>query len=188
VNIIFVLDISRSMLAEDITPNRLESAKSTLASFLSRERGNRVGLIVFAGKPFTTAPLSYDYGALRTIIRSLSVNYILQDIDGLSGTAFGDALLIAGEMFGSGTSASGNIIIALTDGRANTGIDPLLASQLLRESGIRVFPIGIGSTSGTTLFVTNQDGKREYFRDSTGSPLIADLDEATLEKVAEITG
>lgn len=156
IDIVFVLDISRSMLAEDITPNRIEKAKTTLSNFLEEERQDRIGLVIFAGKPFITSPLSYEYGALSQIIDGFSVDSILQDIPGLSGTAFGEALLIAGDMFGTGVSNSGShMIIALTDGRANIGIDPIISAKHLAERGVRVDVIGIGSVSGTLLYTTN---------------------------------
>lgn len=189
-NIVFVLDISRSMLAEDIYPNRLEGAKTVIIDFLLREYSNRIWLVVFAGKPFTTVPLSYDYKVVIEMVKNVSLSFIRQDIPWLSGTALWDALLIAGELLEwDGTwSQDDKTIVVLTDGQANIGIHPVLSAKLLKEKEIRVFTVGLGNISGSLLYTTNSMWIREYFRDAWWNPLHADLDERMLKTVSEITG
>lgn len=190
IDIQIVLDISRSMLAEDIPPNRMSVAKNTIVQFLDQQNVDRVWIVIFAGKPFTTAPLSFDSSILTQLLTPVSVDMILQSIPWLAGTAIGDALLIAGDNFSSGSTEweREKLIIILTDGRANIGISPIIAAKLLREKNIRTFVIGIGSASGTLLYTTNALGKREYFRDENGEPIRADLDEPMMREIARLTG
>ena len=190
IDIQLVLDISRSMLAEDITPNRLTVAKDTIVWFLEKNKSDRIGLVIFAGKPFTVSPLSFDISIVKRLLEGVSVGTILQTIPWLAGTSIGDALLVAGENFGSWYSSLDRerVIILMTDGRANIGVSPILVAKLLREKHIRTYVIGIGSASGTELYTTDNAGNREYFRDATGVPLRADFDEPMMREIARITG
>jgi len=124
-NIVIVLDISRSMLAEDIIPNRIESAKNTIHTFLTERKNDVIAFIAFAGKPFLISPFSDDYTGLAEIVKNMTPYFIRQENPGLSGTAIGDALLLA-NMTLSGRTGEKSIIF-ITDGRTNIGIDPYIA-------------------------------------------------------------
>jgi Ca-activated chloride channel family protein len=118
-----VVDISKSMLAEDITPNRIEAAKKTIDTFLSKIETDRVGIILFAGKPFASVPLTFDYDAVRNILSEVNTDNINQTIPGLSGTAIGDAILSATDTLKrnekNDEKERTKTIILLTDGEAN---------------------------------------------------------------------
>ena len=95
IDIMLVLDLSKSMLAEDVVPNRIQAGKKVLEGFIARRNEDRIGLIGFAGKPFILSPLTFDHDAISTIVDRTTVDTIKQEIPGLSGTAIGDALLLA---------------------------------------------------------------------------------------------
>ena len=131
-DIMIVFDISLSMLAEDISPSRLAVAKSMVRDFIAERRGDRIGLIIFAGKPFVSVPFSTDYSGISSIVSGLSPDLIRQDLPGLSGTNIGDALLLANMAY-SGSRSPARSIILLTDGRANIGIDPMISASDSRD-------------------------------------------------------
>lgn len=185
-DIMFVFDISLSMLAEDIKPSRIEVAKTVVKNFISSRKNDRIGLIIFAGKPFVSIPFSTDYSGITSIVSWISPYFIRQDLPGLSGTNIWDAILLA-NMAHSGWKSPEKSIILLTDGRANVGIDPIIAWQESKEFNIKVYTIGIWSLSGSDLFYTDNSGKKTYFYNENGSKLQADLDEPMMKKIAETT-
>lgn len=95
IDIAIVFDISKSMLAEDIKPNRIEAAKKVMGDFVGRFTSDRLAIVLFAGKPFLSTPLTFDYTALVDAVEQMTTDSIRQDIPGLSGTAMGDGLLVA---------------------------------------------------------------------------------------------
>ena len=185
-NILIVLDISRSMLAEDISPSRIESAKETIKTFL-RDRDNDIfGMIVFAGKPIISFPFSSDTSGISAMISSITPASIRQDLPWLSGTAIGDALLIANSTLSGMTDKSS--IILITDGRANVGIDPLISARETAWLGIKVFTMEIWGTSEQVLFYTDPyTQKRIILEDENWEPLRSDIDEPLLQNIANIT-
>lgn len=185
-NILIVLDISRSMLAEDIAPSRIESAKETINTFLQDRRNDVFGMIVFAGKPIVSIPFSSDTSGISAVISGITPASIRQDLPWLSGTAIGDALLIANSTL-SGMIEKSSIIL-ITDGRANVGIDPLIAAHETAWLGIPVFTIAIWGTSDQILTYTDPyTQKRITLEDEKWEPLKSDIDEALLREIAEIT-
>jgi Ca-activated chloride channel family protein len=186
-DIMIVFDISLSMLAEDISPSRITVARSVVRDFVSERRSDRIGLIIFAGKPFVSVPFSTDTSGISSIVSGLSPDLIRQDLPGLSGTNIGDALLLA-NMAHSGSQSQSRSIILLTDGRANIGIDPILSAQESRDQDIRIYTVGIGSLSGAELSYTDSWGARQYFSDGSGGRLRSDLDEGMMRQLADITG
>lgn len=205
IDIAIVFDISKSMLAEDIKPNRIEAAKKVMSGFVGSFTSDRLAIVLFAGKPFLSTPLTFDYTALVDAVEHMTTDSIRQDIPGLSGTAMGDGLLVALDTLkgdekntplplgeGSGVRAVGDnrekVIIVLTDGEANMGINPNIAAKLAKEQGVKIYTLGIGNPDGTELYVTNRFGEKQYFLDQTGKPIRATLDEKTLANIADITG
>ena len=180
------MDISRSMLSEDLTPSRMTVAKSTLQSFLLSRNQDIISMIIFAGKPFIAIARSEDRSGIITFIDTISPGMILQDKPGLSGTNIGDAILLANNTLSGSTGEK--TIILLTDGTANLGIDPLIAARESAALGIKIFPIGIGTRSGEPLFYTDSEGNRVFFYDETGAKIINDLEEEFLQNIAQITG
>ncbi|MFA6091141.1 MAG: VWA domain-containing protein [Candidatus Gracilibacteria bacterium] len=203
IDIAIVFDISKSMLAEDIKPNRITAAKKVMSDFISHFTSDRLAIILFAGKPFLSTPLTFDYTALIDAVEQMTTDSIRQDIPGLSGTAMGDGLLVAldtlkgdektsprplGERSGVRAIERRKVIIVLTDGEANMGINPTIAAKLAKEQGVNIYTLGIGDPAGTDLYITDRFGEKQYFRDSMGKPIRATLDEKMLTSIAYITG
>jgi Ca-activated chloride channel family protein len=177
VDIIIALDASGSMAAEDFEPdNRFSVAKRVIKSFIANLRHDRVGLIVFAAKALTQCPLTLDYGVLHSVLDSTELGAI-ED-----GTAIGTALATSLNRLRD-SEAKSKVIILVTDGVNNRGeIQPLDAAEMARTLGVKVYTIGVGST-GTARFPINDDpvfGK-------TYADLQVEIDEASLQKMAEIT-
>ncbi len=186
-DIIIVFDISLSMLAEDISPSRIAVARSVVRDFIAERRSDRIGLIIFAGKPFVSVPFSTDYAGISSIVSGLSPDLIRQDLPWLSGTNIGDALLLANMAY-SWSHSSARSIILLTDWRANVGIDPLISWSESRDLWIKIFTVGIWSLSGAELSYTDGWGTKQYFSDGSGGHLRSDLDEPMMRQLADITG
>lgn len=140
IDIVMTLDISPSMLAEDIKPNRLEGARNVGMQFIDGRPNDRIGLVVFGGEAFTQCPLTSDHGVLKSLFLNVKSG-IIED-----GTAIGDGLATAVSRIKDSKAVS-KVIILLTDGDNNRGsIDPLSAGEIAKLFGIRVYTIGIGTT------------------------------------------
>ncbi len=177
IDIILLLDISSSMLAEDLEPNRIEAAKAVAVDFTLGRDTDRIGLVVFAGKAFTQAPLTLDYSVLTGLIRQLEVG-IIED-----GTAIGMGLATAVKRL-EASSAASKVVVLLTDGRNNRGeIDPLTAVQAAQALGVRIYAIGVGQRSGSPRIpMTDPLGRTRYVQASV------EVDEETLSAAADATG
>ena len=172
IDIILAIDVSSSMLAEDLEPNRLEAAKAVAAAFVAGRRNDRIGLVVFAGEAFTQAPLTLDYSVVIDLLDQMEVGMI-ED-----GTAVGMGLATAVKRLQASDAAS-QVVVLLTDGRNNTGeIGPVTAGQMAQALGVRVYTIGAGGQGMARIPVPG----RGY------ANVEVDIDEASLEEVAETTG
>jgi Ca-activated chloride channel family protein len=187
IDILFVLDLSKSMLAEDIAPNRINAGKRVLSNFIGERSSDRIGLIGFAGKPFVFSPLTFDHAGLLKIVSDMTVDSIKQEIPGFSGTAIGDGLLLASDAIKTEPDRK-KVIILLTDGEANVGIDPNVVNEYMKMTGVVIHTIGIGDPEGTDLYTTDQFGKKQYFMDNRGVPIRASIDEPLLRKLAGDNG
>jgi len=176
IDVIIVLDISSSMLAEDLTPNRLEAAKTVAADFVAGRRNDRIGLVAFAGEAFTQAPLTLDYSVITTLLGELESGMIAD------GTAVGMGLATAVKRLQASDAAS-KVVILLTDGRSNVGeIGPVTAGQMAQALGVRVYTIGAGARGMARIPVDDPLRGRVY------ATVQADVDEGTLQEIAETTG
>ena len=176
IDIVLVLDVSSSMLAEDLEPNRLEAAKAVAVNFVTGRRNDRLGLVAFAGQAFTQAPLTFDYGVVRSLIGELEIGMI-ED-----GTAVGMGLATAVKRLQASEAAS-KVVILLTDGRSNRGeIGPVTAAQMAKALDVRVYTIGAGSQGTARVPVQSSLGGTRY------ATMEVDIDEPTLREVAEVTG
>lgn len=176
IDIVLVLDVSTSMLAEDLEPNRLVAAKAVASEFVSGRRNDRLGLVAFAGDAFTQAPLTFDYGVVRSLIDELDVGMI-ED-----GTAVGMGLATAVKRLQS-SQAESRVIVLLTDGSNNRGeIGPITAARMAQALGVRVYTIGAGSQGTARVPVPDPLGGTRY------ATMRVDVDEPTLREVAELTG
>ena len=171
--VMIVLDVSNSMLAEDYSPNRLDRAKLAISRVVDKLRDDRIGLIVFAGNSFVQLPITTDYVSAKMFLNSISTESVP-----VQGTAIGDAINTAMRSF-SAQSEKSRAIIVITDGE-NHEDDPVAAATQAAEMGIRVFTIGVGSPEGKMI----PTGDGDYFRDRDGNPVVTRLDEAVLQDVA----
>jgi Ca-activated chloride channel family protein len=149
VDIVLCLDISESMKADDIRPNRITAAKATLADFIRRREGDRLGLVIFGSAAYVQAPQTLEYSALQTILDQVRLGNKRLG----SATAIGDALSVAGSRL-LDSQADSRIILLITDGKdtASERIRPMAATEALREMGIRIYTIGMGLKTGGVDF------------------------------------
>ena len=180
-DILFVLDTSRSMLAEDMTPNRLQRAKWGIRDMLDRLHGDRAGLIPFAGSSFLLCPLTIDYGAFL-----MSLDDVHTEIIPRGGTAIEQALRLAVDSFDEASTAD-RVILLITDGEDHEG-DPLSVIPELRAAGIKVFAIGVGTPDGELIPIRDERGQMTFLRDRRGNIVRSALREDILVRLAEATG
>ena len=171
--IMIVLDVSNSMLAEDYSPNRLERAKLAISRLVDKLRDDRIGLIVFAGNSFVQLPITTDYVSAKMFLNSITTESVP-----VQGTAIGDAINTAIRSF-SAQSEKSRAVIVITDGE-NHEDDPVAAAAQAAELGIRVFTIGVGSPEGKPI---PMDG--ELLKDKDGEIVVTRLDESVLQDVAQ---
>lgn len=177
-DIMIVLDVSRSMLAEDAAPNRLARAKAEIREFIDRVTGHRVGLVAFAGRASVMSPLTSDYGYFRLVLRGVDTRSA-----GRGGTRIGDAIRKATRAFGPPRNVP-RIMLLITDGEDHDSLPEDAIAETV-EAAIRVIAIGIGSEEGSTLVVTDPETRvRTTVRDENGSPVISRLDGDLLRKLA----
>jgi Ca-activated chloride channel family protein len=178
IDIMLVLDVSTSMLAEDFKPNnRLQAAKLVAKEFIEGRRNDPIGLVIFAREAFSQCPLTLDYGVLIDILQRVEVASEAWD-----GTAIGNGLATAVARL-KDSNAKSKVIIMLTDGENNAGeIDPVTAAQVAQTFGIRVYTIGAG-TRGTAMYPFSHPLFGKQYR-----PIPVEIDEDLLTRIADITG
>jgi Ca-activated chloride channel family protein len=181
VDVVVAVDISRSMLATDIKPTRLDRAKRSLLDLLHIMDGDRIGLVAFSGAAFVLCPLTLDYGAAKMFVDDLSPQLISR-----GGTRIGDAIRKAVSTF-EGQDKRYRALILITDGEDHDS-DPIGAAEFAKQHGVRIFCIGIGTPDGSPIQVVDGVGKSTYLKDARGDVVLSKLDEQTLKKIAFITG
>ena len=175
IDIMMALDISGTMLAEDLRPNRLEAAKKVASDFVIARPNDQIGLVVFAGESFTQCPLTTDHAVLVNLFKSVEYGMV-ED-----GTAIGLGLANAVNRMKDSETKS-KVIILLTDGSNNRGdIDPQTAAEIAKTYGIRVYTSGVGSYGQARVPVQTPIGKQYITMDN-------EFDETTLRSIAETTG
>lgn len=175
VEVVIALDISNSMLAEDIQPNRLEKAKRIVSQLVDRMEDDKIGLIVFAGDAFTQLPITSDYISAKMFLESISPSMISRQ-----GTAIGVALDLAVNSFTS-QEGVGKTIILITDGENHEGgVDE--AIERAKDKGIQINVLGVGSVDGSPIPV---EGSNDYRRDEDGQVVITKLNEDMCKQLAQ---
>ena len=178
IDIVMAIDVSASMLAKDLSPNRLEALKEVASDFIDGRPNDRIGLVEYAGEAYTKTPITSDKSIVLRSLRDIKYNTIIE-----SGTAIGMGLATSVNRL-KDSRAKSKVIILLTDGVNNSGfIDPKIASELAMEYGIKVYTIGLG-TNGMALspIGINPDGSFRYGRQQV------EIDEKLLEEIANVTG
>lgn len=180
-DIIVAIDVSKSMLAEDISPSRLEKAKHEIAGIIDKLQGDRIGVIVFAGEAFVQCPLTLDYGAAKLLLSAVN-----PDLIPLPGTNIAQPIAKAIDTFEQKERKYKSLIL-ITDGESHTGEFELYAEAAARE-GIVIYTVGIGTPEGVPIPEFDEAGNRTgYKKDSEGQTVVTKLDELTLEKIALAT-
>ena len=180
VDIFVALDVSLSMKAEDIKPNRMEKAKLEIRNLIDRLGGDRLGLIVFAGEAYTQFPLTTDYSAANLFLDVVDVDVVPEP-----GTAIGAAIKRAMESFNFKETTT-KVIVIVTDGE-NTEGDAFEAANDAAKQGVLLYTIGMGSPAGTPIPIYNPSGQQvDFKRDRSGNIVVTKLDEVSLEKIATV--
>lgn len=157
IDIQIVFDVSYSMIAEDLKPNRLEVAKDVISGFLNEINSDRVWIIIFAWKTFTSLPLSFNYNIIKNVLEKISINTINQNYTNMQGTAVWDALILATDSFWKDNNRE-KIIILLTDWEANKWLDPMISLKYIKSKNpdIKVYTIWLWGLEETFVEITNQ--------------------------------
>lgn len=181
VDIIIAVDTSLSMLAQDIKPDRIEKAKLELSSLIDRLKGDRIGILAFAGDSFMQCPLTLDYSAAKMFLSIIEPGMMPKP-----GTAIGDAIKAAIKSF-TKKERKHKVLILLTDGEDH-GANPIDAANEAKKEGVIIYTIGIGTKKGEPIPVAGRSGKVSgYKKDKSGEVVMTKLDEETLQKIALIT-
>ena len=178
IDVMIALDVSNSMLAEDIRPSRLERAKQAISKLIDRLDGDRIGIIVFAGKAYNQLPITTDYGAAKMFLSAINTNIVP-----VQGTAIADAIEMATGSFGQ--SAHNKAIIVISDGEDHQG-DVLEKTEAAAKKGIIVYSVGIGTPEGGPIPVYNGDYRTGYKKDRDGTTIITRLDDSLLQRIAAL--
>ncbi|QPJ63841.1 MAG: VWA domain-containing protein [Candidatus Nitronauta litoralis] len=178
-DVIVAFDVSTSMLATDIKPNRLERAKRKVTDLIHMLNGDRIGLVAFAGTSFVQCPLTLDYEAAEIFLSALDV-----DLIPVQGTALGHAIRTSINAFSKKEKKS-KALILITDGEDHSGT-AMMAAQEAREEGVKIFVIGIGSDDAVPIPDPSSGGG--FKKDAKGNVVMSRLNETLLRKIAEETG
>ncbi|MEL6625559.1 MAG: VWA domain-containing protein [Bacteroidota bacterium] len=178
VDIFIALDISNSMMAEDVPPSRLRKARQFITDLLSELGGDRVGFIIFAGRAYLQVPITSDYLALQTLLKTIS-----PALAGTQGTAIGDAIHLADDAFDRGEHKRRAMII-LSDGENHEG-EALTAAKTAAEKGMHIMTVGIGTDKGAPIPVYNRGVQVDMKKDRNGSIIFSKLNPEMLKEVAQ---
>ncbi len=180
-DLLIAVDTSRSMLSNDVQPNRLDRVKLAIQDLIGQLQGDRVGLIAFAGRAFLQAPLTIDYDAVVEGLNDLDTKTIPE-----GGTNISSAITLATQSFGK--SAMGNrALVIFTDGEELSG-DAVKTAKEAADAGVRIFTVGVGTPQGSLIPVTGDDGQTSFVKDSSGQMVKSKLDDKRLREIAQATG
>lgn len=177
IELIIVLDVSNSMLAQDIQPSRIERAKQAISRLVDQLTSDRIGLIVFAGDAYVQLPVTNDYVSAKMFLSSIHPGMVPKQ-----GTAIGTAINLAVNSFSQQEEAK-KVIVVISDGE-NHEDNPVDAAKKASEKGIVIHAIGIGSQQGAPIPMPSRRGSADFLRDKDGNVVVTKLDEETLSKVA----
>ena len=176
-DLMICLDVSNSMKAEDLKPNRLEKAKQSISKLVDKLEGDRIGIIVFGGEAYVQLPITTDYAAAKLFLESINTEMIPTQ-----GTAIGAAIDLAVESFGKDEGKNKAILI-ITDGE-NHEDNAVKAAESAAEKGITIHAIGMGSVDGAPIPIYKNNVREGFRKDKEGNTVITKLDEKTLQEIA----
>lgn len=178
VDIVFALDVSKSMLAEDIAPNRIEKSKQIITQIINNLSGDRIGIIGYAGSAFPQIPITTDYASAKTFLRAMNTDMVSSQ-----GTATSDAIELAKGYYNDANVIS-RVLIIIGDGEDH-GSEFQAAAQAAAEEGIKIVTIGVGTEKGGPIPIRS-NRSQSYKKDQNGETVITRASPATLESIAEI--
>ncbi len=177
VDIVFAVDVSKSMLAEDIAPNRLEKAKQLVTQIINNLASDRVGIIAYAGKAFPQLPITTDYAAAKMFLQNMNTDMLSSQ-----GTAINEAIKLARTFFDN-EEQTNRVLIIISDGEDHSEMAEEVAKQA-SEDGIRIFTIGVGDAKGGPIPEKRNGVVVNYKKDNQGETVITKLNEETLKNIA----
>jgi len=181
IDIIFAVDISKSMLADDVSPNRLERSKLALKEMVQSLKGDRVGILAFSGESFLQCPPTLDYDGFLVCLRGLGVDTISR-----GGTSLANAIKKAIDTYGDDLKRY-KVLVLISDGEEHEG-DAILMAERAKKENIKIFCIGVGSKAGSYIPHIDERGRRVFLRDEKGNRIKSQMNEELLKKIAFTTG
>jgi len=179
VDIVFALDVSKSMLAEDIAPNRLEKSKRIITEIINNLTSDRIGLVGYAGSAFPQVPITTDYSTTKTFLQSMNTDMVSSQ-----GTAISQAIDLAKSYYNDDDQTN-KVLIILSEGEDHDGNAEAMAEQAASE-GIRIFTIGVGTERGDPIPLKQNGRIQSYLKNEAGETVITKKDTQTLQEIAEI--
>ena len=179
VDIVFAVDVSKSMLAEDIAPNRLEKAKRLVSEIINQLASDRIGIIAYAGQAFPQLPITTDYGAAKMFLQSMNTDMLSSQ-----GTAINEAIELASTYYDD-EDQTNRVLFIVSDGEDHSEGSTIDAVDLAVEEGIKVFTLGVGSTKGGPIPIKRNGVVERLKKDAQGEVVITKLNEDILEEIAD---
>lgn len=177
VDVVFAIDVSKSMLAEDIAPNRLEKSKQLVTQIVNSLVSDRVGIIAYAGKAFPQLPITTDYASAKMFLQNMNTDMLSSQ-----GTAISEAIQLS-KTYYDNEAQSNRVLIIISDGEDHDG-EALDVAEEAAEQGIRILTIGVGDTKGGPIPIKRNGVISNYKKDNQGETVITRLDETTLRDIA----
>ena len=178
VDIVFAVDVSKSMLAEDIAPNRIEKSKQLVTQIINNLASDRIGIIAYAGKAFPQLPITTDYAAAKMFLQSMNTDMLSSQ-----GTAINEAIELA-KTYYDDEEQTNRVLIIISDGEDHSEVSANIAEEA-SEEGIRIFTIGVGDEKGGPIPIKRNGVVLNYKKDQNGETVITKLNEKTLMDIAE---
>ncbi len=179
VDIVFAIDVSKSMLAEDIAPNRLEKSKRLVSEIINQLASDRIGIIAYAGQAYPQLPITTDYGAAKMFLQSMNTDMLSSQ-----GTAINEAIELAATYYDD-EDQTNRVLFVVSDGEDHSGDSALDAVELAVDQGIRIFTIGVGNSKGAPIPIKRNGVVDRLKKDVNGEVVITRLNEAILQDIAE---
>lgn len=177
VDVVFAIDVSKSMDAEDVAPNRIEKSKQLVSQILGTLGGDRIGIIGYAGSAFPQLPITTDFGAARMFLSAMNTDMVSSQ-----GTAIAEAIRLAATYYDD-EEQTNRILFIISDGEDHEGNTASVIDQAVKD-GIKIYTIGVGTPSGSPIPIKRNGILQEYKRDRNGDRVITQLDETTLQEIA----
>ena len=179
VDIVFAIDVSKSMLAEDIAPNRLEKSKRLVSEIINQLASDRIGIIAYAGQAFPQLPITTDYGAAKMFLQNMNTDMLTSQ-----GTAIDQAIELATTYYND-QEQTNRVLFIISDGEDHSGESTLDAVDKATDEGIRIFTIGVGKAKGAPIPIKRNGVVERLKKDNKGETVITKLDESFLKDIAD---